>query len=64
MHGQTLAILILGLFALVLGGWALFDRLRQGEWSIAGRTRLRVALIFLVVVLWLGWLRQGGAPGP
>jgi hypothetical protein len=64
MNGQLLASLILGLFAVGLGGWALLDRLQQGQWTSAARTRLRIALIFLIVAAWLTWLRLGGAPGP
>lgn len=64
MNGSLTASLILGAFALVLGVWAMVDRARQGQWTIAARTRLRIAIIFMVVVAWLTWLRGGGAPGP
>jgi hypothetical protein len=60
MNGQFIASAILGAIALLFIVWALAERLRAGSFSASARIRLRVALIFLVVVAWLTWLRLHG----
>lgn len=55
LGGQWWAMGILGLVALVMLIWALWDRLRSGQWGIAAKVRLRVALIFVLVCAWLLW---------
>jgi type VI protein secretion system component VasK len=61
MNGQVIASSILGAIALLFIVWAVAERLRLGNFSAGARIRLRVALIFLVVVAWLTWLRLHGA---
>jgi hypothetical protein len=61
MNGQLIASAILGAIALLFIVWALVERARGGNFSAGSRIRLRVAVIFLLVVAWLTWLRLQGA---
>jgi type VI protein secretion system component VasK len=60
MNGQLITSSILGAIALVFIAWAVVERARLGRYSAGARIRLRVALIFVLVAVWLTWWRQQG----
>jgi type VI protein secretion system component VasK len=61
MKGNLIASAVLGAVAVAFIVWAALERLQRGSFSVGARIRVRVALIFLLVVAWLTWLRLHGA---